>query len=136
IDIRALAGGDVGKVLREARLMARLDHPNLLRVLDAGQTGDSVYLVLELMDGGSCKGLRSLPPADALAVTRQLLSGLQALHDARVLHRDIKPANCLRRARDGRVKLADLGIAAEWTTAADYDRSGTLPYMAPELFEQ
>lgn len=135
IDIHALAGGDVGKVLREARLMARLDHPNLLRVLDAGQTDDAVYLVLELMDGGSCKGLRLLPPADALDVTRQLLSGLQALHDARVLHRDIKPANCLRRARDGRVKLADLGIAAEWVTTADYDCSGTLPFMAPELFE-
>lgn len=135
IDIHKLADGDVGKVLREARLMARLDHPNLLRVLDAGQSGDFVYLVLELMDGGSCKGLRSLPAADALDVTRQLLSGLQALHDARVLHRDIKPANCLRRARDGRVKLADLGIAAEWQTGAGYDFSGTLPYMAPELYE-
>ncbi len=135
IDIHALAGGDVGKVLREARLMARLDHPNLLRVLDAGQSGNAVYLVLELMDGGSCKGQRSLPPDAALDVTRQLLSGLQALHDARVLHRDIKPANCLRRARDGRVKLADLGIAAEWATGAGYDRAGTLPFMAPELFE-
>jgi serine/threonine protein kinase len=136
IDIHALAGGDVGKVLREARLMARLDHPNLLRILDAGQAGGSVYLVLELMDGGSCKGVRLLPPGEALAVARQLLSGLQALHDARVLHRDIKPANCLRRARDGRVKLADLGIAADWHTTADYDWAGTVPYMAPELFAQ
>jgi serine/threonine protein kinase len=135
IDIHKIAGGDADKVLREARLMARLDHPNLLRVLDAGRTGDSVYLVLELMDGGSCKGLRSLSPADALDVARQLLSGVQALHDARILHRDIKPANCLRRARDGRVKLADLGVAAEWQTGAGYDRSGTLPYMAPELFD-
>lgn len=135
IGLREVGDGTVRKTLHEARLMARLDHPNLLRVLDAGQTRDAVYLVLEMMDGGSLKGVRSLPPAAALDVTRQLLSGLQALHDARVLHRDIKPANCLRRARDGRVKLADLGIAAEWQTGAGYDQAGTLPYMAPELFD-
>jgi len=134
IDVHALAT-DPERVLAEARLMARLDHPNLLRVLDAGASGAWVYLVLELMDGGSCKSERALPPAALLDAARQLLSGVQALHDARVLHRDIKPANLLRRAGDGRLKLADLGIAAEWRTAADYDRAGTLAYMAPELFE-
>ena len=61
---------------------------------------------------------------------------LQALHDARILHRDIKPANCLSRISDGRVKLADLGIAADWATSISIsDRAGTLPFMAPELFE-
>ncbi len=134
IDVHALAT-DPARVLAEARLMARLDHPNLLRVLDAGTSDAWVYLVLELMDGGSCKSLRAQSPAALLDAARQLLSGVQALHDARVLHRDIKPANLLRRAGDGRLKLADLGIAAEWRTAADYDRAGTLAYMAPELFD-
>lgn len=133
------SGGDPAAIergLSEARLMARLDHPNLLRVHDAGRVDSSIYLVLELMDG-SCSGLRNVPADLALDLARQLLSGLQALHDARILHRDIKPANCLRRTRDGRVKLADLGIAVTHGTASDreYDTAGTLPYMAPELFE-
>jgi serine/threonine protein kinase len=137
IETSALDAEGIDRALREARLMARLDHPNLLRIFHAGQTGTVVYLILELMDGGSCKGMRSLPPDRAAAITKQLLSGLQALHDARILHRDIKPANCLYRSNDARVKLADLGIAADWMTlAANYDWAGTIPFMAPELFER
>jgi len=137
IETSTLDAEGIDRALREARLMARLDHPNLLRIFHAGQTGGAVYLVVELMDGGSCKGMRNLPPDRAVAITKQLLSGLQALHDARILHRDVKPANCLHRSHDSRVKLADLGIAADWmTVAANDDWAGTIPFMAPELFEQ
>jgi serine/threonine protein kinase len=136
IETSALDAEGFERTLREARLMARLDHPNLLRIFHAGQTSGAVYLVLELMDGGSCKGMRNLSPDRAVAITKQLLSGLQALHDARILHRDVKPANCLHRSHDARVKLADLGIAAEWMSmSAKYDWAGTIPFMAPELFE-
>ncbi len=136
IDTSVLDAKGLERTLREARLMARLDHPNLLRIFHAGQTRNAVYLVLELMDGGSCKGMRGLSGDRAMAITKQLLSGLQALHDARILHRDVKPANCLHRSHDARVKLADLGIATDWmTVAADYDWAGTIPFMAPELFE-
>jgi serine/threonine protein kinase len=134
IDVKGIA--DVDSLLKEARLMARLDHPNLLRVFDAGLVNDDLYLVLELMDS-TCSDLRRLAPKRVLDLTLQLLAGLQALHDARILHRDIKPANCLIRLRDGRVKLADLGIASEHSTRStrENDLEGTLPYMAPELFE-
>jgi len=130
------AVGNVDGALHEARLMARLDHPNLVRIFDAGRSNGSLYLVLELMDG-TCSTSRPLPADRAVDVTRQLLAGLQSLHDARILHRDIKPANCLVRTRDGRVKLADLGIAVEDSTRGTrpHDLAGTLPYMAPELFE-
>ena len=123
--------------LKEARLMARLDHPNLLRIFDAGRSASGApYLVLELMDG-TCKTLRRLPADRTVHLLRQLLAGLQALHDARILHRDIKPANCLIRERDDRVKLADLGIAMEQRSKSQQfvDRAGTVPFMAPELFE-
>ncbi len=122
--------------LFEARLMARLDHPNLLRIHDAGRLGGSIYLVMEYMDGGTLEGMRRATPEALMDCTRQLLSGLQALHDARILHRDIKPANCLRRTRDARVKLGDLGISMAQVTHDEQSRSpvGTLPFMAPELF--
>jgi len=125
----------VPRALAEARLMARLDHPNLLRIFDTGHVGTALYLVLELMDG-SCEQVRSLPAGRAVDAARQLLSGLQALHEARILHRDIKPANFLRRQRDDRLKLADLGIAVEHrTTARAEEFAGTLPFMAPDLFD-
>jgi serine/threonine protein kinase len=121
--------------ISEARLMARLDHPNLLRILDAGRVEHLVYLTLELMDG-TCEKTRNLQPAVAMDFTQQLLGGVQALHEARIIHRDIKPANCLLRSRDGRVKLADLGIAVEEASrTTDYNFAGTLPFMPPEVFE-
>jgi serine/threonine protein kinase len=128
---------ELDNVLAEARLMARLDHPNLLRIYDAGRVGGSIYLTMELMDE-SCQELRALPADQAVSFANQLLGGLQALHEARIIHRDIKPANCLRRSRDNRVKLADLGIAVRETTRTSqrrYDFAGTLPFMAPETFD-
>ncbi len=137
VDVARLPPREQHRVLSEAQLMARLDHPNLLRVFNAGATDGHAYMVLELMDGGSCAGLHRLPGAAARNVAFQLGSAVQALHDARVLHRDIKPANCLRRARDERVKLADLGLAVEVATRQipDAHAAGTIPFMAPELFE-
>jgi serine/threonine protein kinase len=137
IDVRRLPPTEQVRVLEEAQLMARLDHPNLLWVFDAGMAGEQAYIVVELMDGGSCAGLTRLDSTAAQAITVQLTSGVQALHDARVLHRDIKPANCLRRARDQRIKLADLGLAVEVAThgAGAPEFAGTIPFMAPELFD-
>ena len=88
----------VDQTLAEARLLARLDHPNLVRTFGAGEVSAGRYVVMELMDGGSCEGMRSLSTSDIISVTHQLLSALQALHAAKILHRDIKPANCLRQA--------------------------------------
>ena len=131
------SASDLDGALHEARIMSRLDHPNLLRVLDARPYRDGIYLVMEYMDGGSLAGAFRIPAGRALRITRQLLSGLQALHDAEIVHRDVKPANCLVRTSDKRIKLGDLGIAVE--LAADTGRirelAGTLPFMAPELFE-
>src|SRR5688500_8257394 len=65
IDVRRLPATEQVRVPQEAQLMARLDHPNLLRVFDAGTVGDQAYIVVELMDGGSCAGLNHLDSAAA-----------------------------------------------------------------------
>ena len=123
------------EALVEARRMARLDHPNLLRIYDAGQRPEGIFLITELMDAGSLEGCHRLGGEELLRTARQLLSGLQALHEANLLHRDIKPANCLRRSADGRVKLADLGLSVEHRTRTGSfsEVVGTIPFMAPEL---
>ncbi|MBI5513494.1 MAG: protein kinase [Deltaproteobacteria bacterium] len=128
---------DIQRALREGRIMARLDHPNIVRIHDTGSVDGVVYHVLEFLDGGSLEGARRMPPAVLEDVARQLLSALQCVHHARIVHRDIKPANCLRRKADGRVKLGDLGVAASDVTAERTTEAlaGTLPFMAPELFE-
>jgi serine/threonine protein kinase len=125
------------RALHEARLMARLDHPNLLRVFGAGRSVDAVYIVVEYMDGGTLATAGPLGPERAFNVAQQLLSGVQALHDARILHRDIKPANCLVRRQDGRVKLGDLGIAVPFASLDDGNVvwGGTIPFMAPEVLD-
>ncbi len=137
VDPASLGARNTGLLLQEAQLMARLDHPNLLRVFDAGVLERHIYLVCEFMDGGSCADLHGMAAQRAADMSVQLLSGLQALHGARILHRDIKPHNCLTRT-DDRIKLADLGLAIEVTSSADVanETAGTIPYMAPELFEQ
>jgi len=136
IDPSPLGAAGPGQLLQEAQLMARLDHPNLLRVFDAGVLERQLYLVCEFMDGGSCADLHGVTAEGATLLSWQLLSGLQALHAARILHRDIKPANCLKRT-DARIKLADLGLAMDVAASGDAARetAGTIPFMAPELFD-
>jgi serine/threonine protein kinase len=133
--IKQLSPVAFSRGLAEARLMARLDHPNLLRIYDVRQQDGSLFLLCELMDG-SLEASASLSGDELIALTSQLLAGLQALHQAKIIHRDLKPANFLRRASDGRIKLADLGIAIEEEALTrEKHPTGTLPFMAPELFE-
>jgi serine/threonine-protein kinase len=129
----------VQRFQREARLMARLDHPNILRCHDVGAIAGHHYLAMEFVDGGSLqdwlKKLGKFELGDALHVTLACTRALQHAHDLNMVHRDIKPDNLLLTSK-GVVKLADLGLAK----ASDDDLSltktgtgaGTPLYMAPE----
>ena len=124
---------------RECAAMAKVDHPNLTRVYDAGiSKSGKPWLAMELLHGG-CAADHS--PMDWQAATRllaQACAGVQALHDAGVIHRDLKAEN-LMLTSDGTLKVSDLGIAVlgeDFSTTlrlGGHDIAGTIPFMAPEL---
>jgi predicted Ser/Thr protein kinase len=124
---------------REAKALARLDHPNIVTVHDFGRAGDLCYFVMEFVDGLNLRQLRqsgALDPKTALALVPQICEALQYAHDEGVVHRDIKPENILVDKR-GRVKIADFGLAKllgahDHTLTGSHQAMGTFHYMAPE----
>lgn len=122
----------------EARAMAALDHPNVLRVYDIGTDDDVDFVVMELAHGALADLLRNdgpIHPDASIRYTLQMLSGLAAAHAVGIVHRDIKPQNILL-SGDGNALVADFGIAL---LATDDDRGtrtgvmmGSVPFMAPE----
>ncbi len=128
----------IERLAREARALARLDHPNLVRVFDVRAAGGEAWLVLELVRGGSLiDRVRShgpLPPVIACRTVAQALDGLATAHQAGVVHRDLKPHNILL-TTSGVPKVADFGVALEGTEGNLTTAGGTLgtpAYMAPE----
>ncbi len=129
------------RFLREARLVAGLEHPNVLPVYDYGSatvdSSDLSYLVMPLVPGGSLKGRIAgpVPPPLALAWLAAIASALDHAHAKGILHRDIKPANVLMDSQ-GRPLLADFGLARSVDATSGLTATGTVMgtplYMAPE----
>jgi serine/threonine-protein kinase len=127
------------RFLREAQLAAPLSHPNVVRVYDSGQDDDCrPYIVMEYVEGGSLADALArygaLSLARVLEVARDTCSGLAYAHAAGLVHRDLKPQNLLLDS-DGRVKIADFGIARLLDgTSLTLTGSvlGTAGYLAPE----
>jgi hypothetical protein len=138
VAIKILAGewqqepGFAERFSREARTLAKLAHPHIVTVHDFGEAGGLYYLVMEFIDGVNLRDLLRdgrLEPPQALAIVPPVCEALQYAHSRGVVHRDIKPENLLL-DREGRVKIADFGIAM--LAGDDPDASGTPAYMAPE----
>jgi eukaryotic-like serine/threonine-protein kinase len=126
------------RFLREARLAARLAHPNVVRVYDVGEDDGRPFIAMEYVDGETLADLLArrgpLPPGDVAALGVQICRALGAAHAAGLVHRDVKPQNLLLR-EDGQLKLGDFGIAfglggTRLTTAGTV--LGTAAYLAPE----
>jgi formylglycine-generating enzyme required for sulfatase activity/predicted Ser/Thr protein kinase len=123
----------------EARVLARMQHPNVVSVLRVGRVGEHPYIVSEYVTGSSLAELpMPIPWRQALGLGLGLVRGLAEAHRQGVLHRDLKPSNVLV-TETGEVKLLDFGLAEPIDEGADAALSssriiaGTLPYMAPEL---
>ena len=129
---------DVGRIRHEATVLEQLHHANILRLHDCGRSEETVYLVLEYVDGESLAKIlarrRFLVPDVAVGVTREVASALAHAHKHRIIHGDIKPGNLLI-SREGRVLLSDFGLAlapGAPTLNSQGRILGTPRYMAPE----
>lgn len=130
---------------REARAVAKLNHPTLVNVFDQGVDEDYVFLVMELVEGGSLRELLKergpMPPHAAIAVMQPMLNALAIAHAKGMIHRDIKPDNVLI-SDQHQVKLADFGLvraidnamgdATNATTSVNGQVIGTVGYLSPE----
>src|SRR3954452_14676760 len=125
---------------REAQLGASLNHPNLISIYDIVTDDEGVLIVMEYVDGetlGDAIERGRVEPERTIEMLRAVAEALEHAHSEGIVHRDVKPANVLL-GRDGRVKLADLGIATavEGTRITMFGTVlGTAAYMAPEQLE-
>lgn len=125
----------------EARVLVRIDHPNVVKVYDAGATDDGlVYLVMEKLEGRTLRevyqSLGQLTVVEALELARQICQGVHAAHELGVIHRDLKPENVFVQANN-RVKVLDFGISkvmgyGAHDTTQRHVLHGTVLYMSPE----
>jgi tetratricopeptide (TPR) repeat protein len=156
------ADGDVAqgraRLLREAKAMAKVAHPNVVAVHDVGTFGDHVFVAMDFVDGSTLRDWLAERPRttrEILAVFVQAARGLMAAHAAGLVHRDFKPSNVML-ARDGAVRVMDFGLARAQGDAEPEGAPGALPdhlanlqvtltatgqligtprYMAPEQFK-
>jgi eukaryotic-like serine/threonine-protein kinase len=138
------------RLVREARALARLQHPNVIAIHDVGELAGDLFIATELVDGESMdRWQRGRAPGELIAAYAQAARGLAAAHRLGLVHRDVKPSNILV-GRDGRVRVGDFGLATRAPDAAPtepgggrpgtpdpsltYDGAvvGTPAYMAPE----
>jgi len=130
------------RFLKEAKLQAKLTHPNVVNIFDLLEWEGEVYLVMEYVPGPSVKELLQekgrLAPAEALRIAAGVLAGLVFMHENGIVHRDIKPSNIIV-PESGVAKVTDFGIARLVADDSGLTRFGagvgTLQYMAPELLK-
>lgn len=140
------AKGEVGDVIcREVAIFKELDHPNIIKYFSSFCQGECLYIVMELVEGmtiadyilSMSEKKQKIPEEEIWDIFIQLCEALRYLHfEKHVVHRDIAPANILLN-KQGRVKLADFGLAKDWGQQSGMMRSfvGTVVYTCPEIVQ-
>jgi eukaryotic-like serine/threonine-protein kinase len=130
--------GDFDELLQEPRLLAALDHPNIVGINTAERVDGVFFIVMEYVKGESLETVldreKSLDVPRALAYAVQILHGVDHAHQAQVLHRDLRPANVMV-SESGVVKVADFGTSRFLEKHHATTVIGSPPYMAPEQFQ-
>ena len=127
-----------GVLAGEARIVSRLQHPNIVTLHDIGTYHRMSYLVFEFIDGESLRARidrgGAVPVADAVVLMSQILAGVAYLHEHDIVHRDLSPSNILL-TRDGVPKVTDFGLSVLRQAYQPHEEvAGTLRYMSPEPF--
>jgi len=137
-----LSGGSADRLLKEARVIAGLEHPNIVTLFDYGEVDGSPFLVMQLVEGANLSTYHPQELQEIISIALQICSGLSHAHQHGVIHRDLKPENVFlsqdqQKNPSGQhlqVKIVDFGIAhsdlAEKTVQGEI--AGTVSYMAPE----
>jgi serine/threonine protein kinase len=132
-----LTSSDVEKFRTEARTIARLEHPHMVRVLDFGIENHTPFLVMSYAPNGTLRQRHPkgtiLSLATIISYVNQVADALQYVHQQKLIHRDIKPENMLL-GRHNEVLLSDFGfvqIAQSSISQSTKEMAGTIPYMAP-----
>ncbi|TRY70487.1 hypothetical protein TCAL_05417 [Tigriopus californicus] len=136
---RKMAEGPLQKVYREIAIMKKLDHPNVVKLVEVldDPEDENLYMVFEFLKGGEVLEIPTDRPLDEKAAwlaLRDVISGLEYLHYQKIIHRDVKPSNLLR-TTDGVVKIADLGVSNEFNGQDDAfltNSAGTPAFTPPE----
>ena len=130
--------GDFDDLLLEPRLLAALDHPNIVGILTAERVDGVFFIVMEYVKGESLEAVldreKSLDVPRAVNYVFQILKGVEHAHENQVLHRDLRPANVLV-SESGVVKVADFGTSRFLEKTHATTVIGSPPYMAPEQFQ-
>jgi protein kinase A len=133
---RILAKRSVSSVINERKLLNRLKHPFLVNMEYAFQDRDTLYLVMDYLEGGDLRYhigiIHRFTEVETKFVIQCLIIGLEYMHNNSVIHRDIKPENLVLDS-NGYVRITDMGIARIWTKDNAKETSGTPGYMAPEV---
>lgn len=128
----------VGSIMAEVQVLKKLKHPNIVQYQGFVRTPGKMSIILEYCPKGSlatlCKHQGRLPEIETACYTEDILKGLQYLHANNIIHRDIKGANLLISA-DGRIKLADFGVATFLKEEGNFTCTGSPHWMAPEVIE-
>lgn len=121
------------RLLHEAQAAARLNHPNIITIYDAGEFDEASYIIMELLDGESLYDKRPQNLSEILQVARQICTALNHAHANGVIHRDLKPENVII-TRDGTAKLTDFGLARSVASRLTVEGAfiGTIFYLPPE----
>lgn len=126
------------KLLKEPRLQAVLNHPNIVRMLAAEKEKNVFFMVMEYVKGPTLEKVlekeRILGTEQALDIIKQIAYGIDHAHKNKIIHRDLRPSNIIM-SEEGTAKITDFGTSA-WLNSAPYasTRIGSPPYMAPEQF--
>ena len=117
------------KFIKEAKTIAKLDHPNIIHIFDVFAENNTAYYVMEYIDGESLSALVKsrgvLPESEAIGYIKQVAAALGSIHEQRIMHLDIKPANVMLRKEDGRAVLIDFGLSKQ------YDAEGNQTSSTP-----